>query len=132
MKVLRLLWDLTLELARGGLRSVRSGRTPQQKVRYVAVEDFPESLEPATVYVAGVWGAALLCPCGCGDVIELNLLGKVRPHWRVREHWDHSASVTPSVWRRRGCRSHFFVRKGKIEWCGPDTHGSPVRSVRRI
>lgn len=89
--------------------------------RYARVDEFPESLEPSAVYVAGedahMWAAAMLCPCGCGDVIELNLLKQVRPCWSVNEHVDGSVSLTPSVWRRKGCRSHFWVRRGRIVWC---------------
>lgn len=102
-------------------RSGRTGKNVDGKFRYATVEDFPESLEESKVYVADAWGAALLCPCGCGDVIQLNLLKNVRPRWRVREHFDHSVSLTPSVWRRHGCRSHFFLRRGRIEWCHPIT-----------
>lgn len=85
------------------------------------VEDFPDRLRPARVYLAGegtnLWGAALLCPCGCGETIQLNLLKQVRPCWTVSEHADGSVSLAPSVWRSHGCNSHFFVRHGRIEWC---------------
>lgn len=85
------------------------------------VEDFPD--EPATgrVYLAGdageFWGAAMTCPCGCGETIELNLLPQVRPRWSVPPASSGPATLMPSVWRRRGCRSHFIVRKGQIVWC---------------
>ncbi|MGO9953726.1 MAG: DUF6527 family protein, partial [Dissulfurispiraceae bacterium] len=23
----------------------------------------------------------------------------------------------PSVWRKTGCRSHFFIIKGRVKWC---------------
>lgn len=89
--------------------------------RYQHVEEFPDVMEARRLYVAGengyFWAAAMLCPCGCGDVIELNLLKKARPCWSVTEHPDGSVSVRPSVWRRQGCRSHFFLRRGHIEWC---------------
>lgn len=85
------------------------------------VEDLPDDLLPRTIYLAGegghLWCAAMLCPCGCGDVIQLNLLEAVRPYWRVRELPDGTISIEPSVWRRKGCRCHFFVRGGLIEWC---------------
>lgn len=96
-------------------------RQQPQRFRYTRVDEFPDSLKPSTLYVAGedphLWAAAMLCPCGCGDVIELNLLKKVRPRWSVEQHADGSVSLMPSVWRRKGCRSHFFVRHGRIDWC---------------
>jgi hypothetical protein len=97
------------------------GRPRPQRFAYARVDDFPDLLKPSTLYVAGegahLWAAAMRCPCGCGDVIELNLLKKVRPRWSVQEHTDGSVSLMPSVWRRKGCRSHFFVRHGRIDWC---------------
>jgi len=85
------------------------------------VEEFPDALQRAKVYLAGegenIWAAAMICPCGCGDVIELNLLKQARPCWSVQEHQDGSVSLEPSVWRRKGCKSHFFVRRGRIDWC---------------
>ncbi|MFX8036043.1 DUF6527 family protein [Acinetobacter baumannii] len=26
-------------------------------------------------------------------------------------------TLSPSIWRSKGCRSHFFVREGLIVWC---------------
>ncbi|MGE0288414.1 MAG: DUF6527 family protein [Bradyrhizobium sp.] len=59
----------------------------------------------------------MMCPCGCGEVIELNLLQQARPCWNAQEHQNGTVSVTPSVWRRKGCRSHFWLRRGRIDWC---------------
>ncbi|WP_396127403.1 DUF6527 family protein [Acidicapsa acidisoli] len=87
----------------------------------VFVEDMPDELTPYRLYVAGeagnYWAAALICPCGCEAVIRLNLLRQVRPCWKTQEHDDGTVSLSPSVWRQHGCRSHFFLRHGKIEWC---------------
>ena len=51
--------------------------------RAVRMEEFPDHLEPGKVYLAGegdnIWAAAMICPCGCGEVIELNLLKQTRP-----------------------------------------------------
>ncbi|MCZ2390335.1 MAG: hypothetical protein LC113_04575 [Acidobacteria bacterium] len=62
------------------------------------------------------WALILLCPCGCGEEIQLNLLPEARPCWAISEHWDSTISVSPSVWRLEGCRSHFWIRKGSIDW----------------
>jgi hypothetical protein len=94
---------------------------PHPRVHYERVDEFPYDLTPYTLYVAGdeqcPWGAAMLCPCGCGDVIQLNLLKEVSPCWSVRLSSDRSVSLIPSVWRSKGCRSHFFVRDGWVDWC---------------
>ena len=92
-------------------------------VKFESVEDLPDELQPSILYVAGegdnTWAAAMLCPCGCRDVIRINLLQKVRPRWRVARHVDGLVSVAPSIWRQKGCRSHFILRRGEIIWCGP-------------
>ncbi|MGD9420073.1 MAG: DUF6527 family protein [Verrucomicrobiota bacterium JB025] len=60
----------------------------------------------------------MLCPCGCGCLIHLNLLFDLsRPRWDVRQEADGSATITPSIWRNNGCRSHFVLRHGRIRWC---------------
>jgi hypothetical protein len=98
--------------------------------RVIRIEELPERVRADVVYVVGegdhVWSAAMVCPCGCHDVIHLNLLREVRPRWTFDEHGDGSVSLHPSVWRQKGCRSHFFVRAGAIVWCTP-TVPSPSR-----
>jgi hypothetical protein len=105
------------------------------RLRYERVEDFPDVLNPATLYVAGeephVWAAALLCPCGCGDVIELNLMEQASPCWSVRKHRNGSVTLMPSVWRTKGCRSHFFIRNSRVVWCRFDSDLSSAPSRRR-
>jgi hypothetical protein len=87
----------------------------------IRVEEFPNKLDKAKVYLAGesehLWAAAMICPCGCGDMIDLNLLKQSRPCWSVEEHSDGTITLAPSVWRQKGCRSHFLLRHGRIDWC---------------
>ena len=110
-------------------------RRAAPRLRYERVDEFPDRLKPVTLYVAGeephVWAAAMLCPCGCGDVIELNLLEQASPCWSVRQHRDSTVSLTPSVWRTKGCRSHFILRNSRIEWCRSRDDYSSRRLRRR-
>jgi hypothetical protein len=113
------LWSLLTYLPR---RLLAAFAPPRERIfRPVHVEDFPDALSPGSVYLAGegenLWAAAMLCPCGCGEMIELNLLPQVRPRWAVDEHVDGTITLTPSVWRQKGCRSHFILRSGRIVWC---------------
>ncbi len=89
-------------------------------LRTELVEDLPRELQAGRIYVVGegrhIWSVALLCPCSCGDTIQLNALPEARPRWRVRRHRDGRVSLMPSVWRNTGCRSHLFVRGGVVEW----------------
>ena len=90
------------------------------------VQDVPDILEPRRLYLIGEqsmpWSAALLCPCGCGAGIQLSLVVGDTPSWRARRHFSGSVSLHPSIWRQTGCRSHFFLRRGRIVWSPP--HGS--------
>ena len=80
----------------------------------------PDQVESGVLYLVGegphLWFAAFLCPCGCGEAIQLSLSPDSRPRWGVEEHSDGTVSLSPSVWRVRGCRSHFFLRRGHIAW----------------
>ncbi|MGZ3720724.1 MAG: DUF6527 family protein [Bdellovibrionota bacterium] len=59
----------------------------------------------------------MLCPCGCQEVIQLSLLEDDSPRWAFSVTSKGRISVTPSVWRVRGCKSHFFVTDGAILFC---------------
>jgi hypothetical protein len=86
----------------------------------IYLDELPDQLKKDIVYLIGengyLWVAALLCPCGCQAVIQLNLLTDVKPCWHVEEYFDGTVSLAPSVWSRRGCGSHYFVRQGFIKW----------------
>lgn len=84
--------------------------------------DEPQAPREKTVYLIGdtgnEWAASFICPCGCGALISLNLLSHPgRPLWTVTEGRQKLATLTPSVWRKVGCKSHFVMRDGQIIWC---------------
>jgi hypothetical protein len=86
------------------------------------VEDqLPKRLKRKTLYIVQDGSfeeqAAMICPCGCRAVLQMNLLTDERPCWRVTRHDDGTATLHPSVWRQKECLSHFWYRKGRIEWC---------------
>lgn len=93
-------------------------------LKTIKVVELPDELEAKKIYVAGenrfLWFAALLCPCGCGAILQVSLLTDTRPRWCLTEHKDGTVSLHPSVWRVKDCRSHFFLRRGLIEWCSSD------------
>lgn len=62
------------------------------------------------------WSIGLMCPCGCGQRIELPLIKEACPHWKLHVEQDGTPTLAPSVWLQDGCRSHFFVRHGKVAW----------------
>ena len=92
------------------------------RFRTQRIEELPDQLEPATIYIAGeseyLWFVAMICTCGCGETLHMNLQTDTRPRWSVTCHEDGTVSLLPSVWRKVGCRSHFFFREGAVVWCG--------------
>ena len=93
---------------------------PPYKTRVVTAE-LPKKLKPRSVYVVEEDGfeeqAAMLCPCGCKQVLHMNLLTDERPCWRATRHSDGTLSLHPSVWRKKDCGSHFWFRAGRVVWC---------------
>ncbi len=106
MKWLRALWRRFRRY-----RSMRIGEAPSlpRSRRVYLVEDDGDP-----------WCAVMLCPCGCRETIYLSLLPEDRPSWVFTEHLNDTISLHPSVWRVRGCRSHFILRYGEIRWCDED------------
>jgi Family of unknown function (DUF6527) len=87
----------------------------------VVEESLPKTLKRRTLYVVQEDGveeqAAMLCPCGCRRVLQMNLLRDERPYWHLTRHEDDTTSLQPSVWRKKDCGSHFWFRRGRVEWC---------------
>lgn len=81
--------------------------------------DEPETITDKTVFIIGerpnFWKVCFKCPCGCNEVISLNLLKKASPCWRFSIRWS-SITIYPSIWRRVGCKSHFYIRRGQVRW----------------
>jgi hypothetical protein len=96
-------------------------RSRPQQWQAVYVEDVPKDAKPNSIYLVGegshIWFSVFLCPCGCGDLVQLSLLPDDSPRWQVASNADGSVTLSPSVWRTKGCKSHFFVRRGLIVWC---------------
>lgn len=64
-----------------------------------------------------LWSAGLKCPCGCGRRLEVMLLDGVKPRWDLTVDEQGLPSLRPSIWVANGCRSHFWLRNGQVEWC---------------
>lgn len=62
------------------------------------------------------WSVGMRCPCGCGETIELALFEEADPRWKLHVDRRGRPTLHPSVWKRDGCRAHYFVREGKVIW----------------
>ncbi|WP_407033011.1 DUF6527 family protein [Polluticaenibacter yanchengensis] len=88
--------------------------------KYKFVDDVPGILNDKTIYVVGerdyYWQIVFLCPCGCKSTLFLNLLEEYKPSWRYQIEKTGFITLTPSINRVVGCKSHFFLRSGKVQW----------------
>jgi len=111
----RLFWLLSQLRAWLNKRFVRSYRTR------IIDRDLPTWLQRRTVYLIQEDGfsehVSMLCPCGCGQILHMNLIPDERPCWQATEHLDGTLSLHPSIWRKKGCKSHFWFRRGRVHWC---------------
>lgn len=91
------------------------------KVKYVQRAPEAASLGPRDFFVVrpgevDKW-AVFSCPCRCKESIVLPLRNTHTPNWTL-EVIEGYPSLKPSVWQQVGCRSHFWVNAGRVEWCG--------------
>lgn len=87
-----------------------------ERMRLEVVEFMPTKLEPGVLYVSEKYRtAAHLCACGCGEKVRTQLgdLG-----WRFTKGRS-GPTLYPSIgnWQKP-CRSHYFIRDGRILWQG--------------
>lgn len=90
------------------------------KVLVVKGDLFPKRIPKRRLVLLdddGPYAVAMLCPCGCGETIELMLMKGVSPRWDIRTGHRGRPTLHPSVWVQTGCRSHFWVKDGRVIWC---------------
>ena len=92
---------------------------PSYKAEFI--KEIPEIFAEKTVYIVGEknepWVLTFECPCGCKNIILLNTLLEAKPRWKFKVLSNNKIDISPSVWRISGCKSHFYIRKGKLYWC---------------
>jgi hypothetical protein len=102
-------------------RRIVAALTPRRSLVVVEGDMLPNRLPLWNLVTARdgdeEWSVGLRCPCGCGQRLEMMLLKGVKPRWDISVNPKGHVSLHPSVWLREGCRSHFWVKAGKIVWC---------------
>jgi|GEM_PF-3326820 len=79
----------------------------EKSFRVQQVAEVPDNPRPFEVYAIGdshIWQAALLCPCGCGHLIQLSPLKSDSPRWELNVDRDGNATMS----RTLGCQAHFL------------------------
>lgn len=94
---------------------------PARRLRKISGDTLPNDLPSRDLVLAreGIENVCvgLRCPCGCGYPIQLATFDVARPRWDVVEDEEGRPTLQPSVNLRQGCRSHFWIRKGRVIWC---------------
>lgn len=62
--------------------------------------------------------AVFQCPCGCKDLLTINLDRNAGVAWRHKLRQGR-LTLLPSVWRTSGCESHFILWENHVWWCFP-------------
>ena len=93
---------------------------PARRLVKVEGDTLPRTLPARNVVLAHDdgedWVVGFRCPCFCGRVVELLVVPEARPRWDCVTDPKGRPTLTPSVWLRDGCKSHFFIRRGRVHW----------------
>jgi len=94
---------------------------PRRSLKIVEGDMLPPKLPRRNLVMARdsgeEWSIGMRCPCGCGQRLEMMLLKGVKPRWNASVDRRGHVTLHPSVWLQQGCKSHFWVRSGRIVWC---------------
>lgn len=63
------------------------------------------------------WLCQMFCPCGCSNTLHIMIARSGRPRWDYSLGPQGELTLNPSIHRTVGCKSHFWVRNGVVDWC---------------
>jgi len=94
---------------------------PRRRLYVITGDSLPKRLPRRDLVLARDngedWCVGLRCPCGCGDILELLVVAEAEPRWDIVIDKRGKPSLSPSIWRKTGCHSHFWLSKGRVRWC---------------
>lgn len=103
------------------LRRTWEKLTPARRLQIIKGDSLPAVLPRRDLVLARDdgedWCVGMRCPCGCGRTIELLVIPEAKPRWDIKVDGRGYPTLSPSVWLQKGCRSHFWVRNGRVTWC---------------
>jgi hypothetical protein len=113
--------ELLLVIGRWLLVTFGLVRKPEFVARKISDHPTPEAIKPGYLYVVGgcnyVKWAYFRCPSDESEIIQLSLMTKRHPSWRVTIDMLGRPTLHPSVRQLDGSLAHFWVKTGHIEWC---------------
>lgn len=102
-------------------RKTRERLLPRRRLRVINGDSLPQRLPRRDLILARDegenWCVGMRCPCGCGYAIELLIIAEARPRWDITADANGIPTLSPSVWLKTGCKSHFRLCEGRVRWC---------------
>lgn len=94
---------------------------PPRRLHIIEGDSLPKRLPLRDIVLARDdqedWCVGMRCPCRCGRHIELLVIAEAKPRWDVEIDAKGRPTLFPSIWLKNGCRSHFWIQRGKVKWC---------------
>ena len=97
----------------------------RDRLRSVRVEEIPDAPKNRNLYLIGgrqPWSAAFLCPCKCGEVIQLSFLPHDSPSWSVTVDRDDFATLAPFSLANERMQIALLCATGLGRLVSPDGH----------
>lgn len=84
-------------------------------VKRINEDCFEDNIDPRFIYLIGdpLYIGIFKCPCGCGEDTHINFI-KDTDCWDVVIDKNGFATITPSILRTIGCKSHFYIKHGLV------------------
>jgi Family of unknown function (DUF6527) len=102
-------------------RRLKARILPARRLAIIEGDSLPRKLPRRNVVLAREggedWCVGMICPCGCGTPIELLVIEDITPRWNLRIDKRRLPTLEPSIFLRSGCRSHFWLTRGRVRWC---------------
>lgn len=92
------------------------------------VRRVPAELEEGVLYICLDCDVVVhQCACGCGEKVVLPLSHE---HWKLS--YDGEVTLSPSIGNYQySCKSHYFIRNGKVIWLDAKKSVEPKRSGKK-
>ncbi|HHB8032613.1 TPA: DUF6527 family protein [Klebsiella pneumoniae] len=93
---------------------------PARRLIIINDDSLPEKMPLRSIILARDgdedWCIGFKCPCGCDRTIELLVIDEASPRWSYCLDNNRLPTLHPSIWLKDGCKSHFWIKKGRVFW----------------
>lgn len=88
--------------------------------QFVEERPLPSQTIEGCLYVCEAEGTVqFLCPCGCEAFrqIPFGPPWNSKTWWGFTRHEDDTITLSPSIFHRDACESHYFIESNQVRWC---------------